>query len=271
MLGRSPSPEAPSTTPPSSETQSVELHDSTRAKQLAVKTEQRPSVRRPPPRTDSDLEHGETLQLLPKPTWHQSITRASSILAATFFLVIITLQILALVKAANLSRAPPPIKWCSPLFQPYGIAVRDGNCVIHPIDQSENAGIGCITLPGIQQAGWIAGTVWGTSLSLIIEIVDIIILSTTSKSARWRGIKMRRPWCTLFMGAALLLVMLVFSGIYSMGLPEGITSSIWIVVQAGDRLVVYEGKLRSAGMRGEFIGWLDAVFGSWNTIYNGEW
>ena len=61
------------------------------------------------------------------------------------------------------------------------------------------------------------------------------------------------------MGLVVLAVMLFFGILYSKGLPEGITSRIWVVVQAGGRLMVYEGELVGAGMRGEVIGWNDAL------------
>jgi hypothetical protein len=193
-------------------------------------------------------------------------------LAITFFIFILVLQILGLVYAIRASHdpEPPPVRWCSPLFQPFGIAVRDGNCAIHPIDQSFNKGIGCIMLPGVQQAGWIIGTIWGISISLILELSDVVILSFTSKNTRFRGIKMRRPWCTIIMGLVVLLVMLFFSILNSKGLPEGITSSIWVVVRAGGHLMVYEGAIVGAGMRGEVIGWNDALFKSWGQTYFGN-
>jgi hypothetical protein len=200
------------------------------------------------------------------------IAGVSSILAITFFIFILVLQILGLVYAIRASRdpEPPPVRWCSPLFQPFGIAVRDGDCTIHPIDQSFNTGIGCIVLPGVQQAGWITGTIWGISISLILELSDVVILSFTGKNTRFRGIKMRQPWCTIIVGLVVLAVILFFGILYSEGLPEGITSSVWVVVQAGGHLMVYEGELASAGMRGEVIGWNDALFRSWGQTYFGN-
>jgi hypothetical protein len=197
------------------------------------------------------------------------IKRVSSILAITFFIFIFVLQILGLVYAIRASHdpEPPPVRWCSPVFQPFGIAVRDGNCAIHPIDQSVSKGIGCIMLPGVQQAGWITGTIWGISISLILELSDVVILSFTSKNTRFRGIKMRRPWCSMIMGLVVLAVMLFFGILNSKGLPDGITSRIWVVLQPGGHLMVYEDEIVGAGMRGEVIGWNDAVFKSWGQTY----
>src|SRR6266480_4691746 len=103
------------------------------------------------------LEHpAEVLpeQQIVKEDRNYFIKRVSSILAIIFFIIILVLQILGLVYAIRASHdpEPPPVYWCSPVFQPFGIAVRDGNCAIHPIDQSFSKGIGCIMLPGVQQA-----------------------------------------------------------------------------------------------------------------------
>ena len=199
------------------------------------------------------------------------ISGVSSILAILFFIAIIVLQLLGLVHAiwASESPDPPQVQWCSPLFQPVGVVVRDGNCNIHTIDQSFNRGIGCVNLPGIQQQGWIIGTIWGTSISLILELGDVLILSFTHKKTRWRGMKMRRPWCTIITGVVVLGTLLFFGIIYSKDLPGGITERVWIVMRAGDELTVYQGHLVSAGLRGEFIGWLDALFKSWSATYFG--
>jgi hypothetical protein len=229
-------------------------------------------------RPESDLELLElTAQVQPgqqtvKEAQNYFIAGVSSILAITFFILILVLQILGLVYAIRASHDPEPplVRWCSPLFQPFGIAVRDGDCAIHPIDQSFDKGIGCIMLPGVQQGGWITGTIWGISISLILELSDVVILSFTSKSTRFRDIKMRRPWCTIIMGLVVLAVMLFFGILYSKGLPEGITSRIWVVVQAGGHLMVYDGELAGAGMRGEVIGWNDALFKSWGQTYFGN-
>jgi hypothetical protein len=64
--------------------------------------------------------------------------------------------------------------------------------------------------------------------------------------------------------------MLIFGILNSKGLPEGITSRIWVVVEAGGRLMVYEGELAGVGMRGESIAWMAALFTSWGPPYFGN-
>lgn len=187
--------------------------------------------------------------------------------------MIIALQTIGLVyaiKASNEHPDPPQVRWCSPLFQPFGIAVRDGNCAIHPIDQSFNKGIGCIPLPGTRQASWITGTIWGISISLVLQVGDVFILCLTGKNEDFYTIKMRRPYCSIIAGLCVLFIMFGYALQYSEGLPEGITSKIFVVVQAGGHFLVYEGELVGAGMRGEVIGWSDGLFKSWNSTYFGN-
>jgi hypothetical protein len=148
--------------------------------------------------------------------------------------------------------------------------VRDGDCNIYPIDQNYNKGIGCIYLPGIPQQGWLTGTVAGISISLVLETIDFFILMLVSSSKRCRGVKMRRPWCTMFCGLVVLGVFLVFGVIYTQGLPPGITSKIWVVVNT-DHPAIYSGSLSPAGLRGAIIGWNDGLFGSWHQTYFGPW
>lgn len=112
---------------------------------------------------------------------------------ALFFAVIV-LQVFGLVKAVgHHSGQAPSVAWCSPIFQPFGIAVLDGNCSVHAVDQSFNKGIGCIHIPGLQQKGWIKGTVIGIAISLVLEVGDALILFLVNSNTRWSKAKMRHP------------------------------------------------------------------------------
>jgi hypothetical protein len=149
------------------------------------------------------------------------------------------------------------------------VAVLDGDCNVYPIDQSFNRGIGYIYLPRTPQQEWLTGTVAGTSISLVLETIDLMILMFVSSNTKHHGVKMRRPWCTMFCGLAVLGVMLVFGVIYMQNLPPGITSKIWVVVNT-DRPAIYSGFLSPAGLRGAVIGWNNDLFGSWNQTYFGS-
>jgi hypothetical protein len=193
-------------------------------------------------------------------------------LSLLFFICIVVLQAVGLKHAVDGVKGGivPQVRWCSPIFQPFGIAVRDGDCHIYNIDQSFNKGIGCIYLPGIQQEEWLKGTVAGTSISLLLEIIDLIVLMFVSSHYKPRGVKMRRPWCSMFSGLAILGAMLMFSVIYAQDLPPGITSKIWVVINS-EKPSIYSGQLCSAGLRGAMIGWNDGLFSSWGKTYFGPW
>jgi len=193
-------------------------------------------------------------------------------LSLLFFICIVVLQIVGLKHAVDGVKGGivPQVRWCSPIFQPFGIAVRDGDCHIYNIDQRFNKGIGCIDLPGIQQEEWLKGTVAGTSISLLFEIIDLIVLMLVSSHQKARGVKMRRPWCSMFCGLAILGAMLIFSVIYAQDLPPGITSKIWVVINS-EKPSIYSGQLSSAGLRGAMIGWNDGLFSSWGKTYFGPW
>ena len=192
-------------------------------------------------------------------------------IAFLLLISIFTLQFLGLHHAVNAAKqSAPSVSWCSPIFQPFGVAVLDGNCNVWPILQTFSKGVGCILIPGNQEMAWLKATVAGTGLSIALELIDICILATVHSGTRWRGIKMRRPWFTMFSGVAVLGLILVFGVVYSTILPPGISEKVWIVTDAG-AVTVYEGELGTAGLRGAMIGWNDGVFQGWGTTYFGSW
>lgn len=191
--------------------------------------------------------------------------------SALLLITVFTLQLLGLHHAILAAAQPSPsVSWCSPIFQPFGLAVLDGDCNVWPIQQTFAKGVGCILIPGHQQMAWLKATVAGTGLSLALEFVDIAILATVHSGTRWRGVKMRRPWCTMFGGLAVLGLILVFGVVYSTILPPGISEKVWIVTDAG-AVTVYQGELGTAGLRGAMIGWNDGVFQGWGSTYFGSW
>ncbi|KAL9098058.1 MAG: hypothetical protein Q9163_006207 [Psora crenata] len=189
-------------------------------------------------------------------------------------LTVCVLQILGLAHARHhwlrASATPPQASWCSRFFQPFPIAVLDGNCNIWPIDQASSyGGVGCILIPGTQQIAWLKGTVIGISLSLLLEALDVLILALVQSGKRWRGIKMRRPWCTMIAGLVVLGLTLVFGLVYGSMLPPGIAEKVWMVADEADGVVVYEARLGPPGLRGALIAWNDGVFEGWGSTYFG--
>ncbi|MCJ1405527.1 formate dehydrogenase (NAD+) [Xylographa trunciseda] len=183
-----------------------------------------------------------------------------AILAFLLLVAVVVLQCLGLDRALRGVRGSTPIvSWCCPIFQPFGIAVLDGNCDIYPINQNFVKGVGCIEIPGVRQMSWLKATAAGTAIGLILELVDICLLTFVHTKTRWRGMKMRRPWCTMFGGLTVLGLILVYGINYASTLPPGISAKIW-VVQNADEPTLWAGELTAAGLRGAMIGWNDGIF-----------
>ena len=133
--------------------------------------------------------------------WYRDPASYAAVTAALLFLTVVVMQIVGLVAAAKAVTATseaPLVSWCSPLFQPFGLAIMDGDCHVYDVSQSSNKGIGCIQLPGVWQRQWLTGTVVATALELAVELGDVLVLALVSGSRRWNGIKLKRPWLTIF-------------------------------------------------------------------------
>ena len=192
-----------------------------------------------------------------------------AIFAFLLLVTLIVVQILGLVRALEGAKGPAPlVSMCSPIFQPYGIAVLDGNCNVYSIKQNFLKGVGCILMPGIWQKSWLKATVAGTGLALIFETIDVILLVMVHSKTRWRGMKMRRPWCSMFSGLAILGLLLVFGIQYATTLPPGISERVW-VVQDTQVASVRTANLAPAGLRGSLLAWNDGIFNSWGVEYYG--
>ncbi|KAI9880158.1 MAG: hypothetical protein M1830_004977 [Pleopsidium flavum] len=190
----------------------------------------------------------------------------------TLFIAIFILQILGLQAAAKENEGEiPSVSWCSPIFQPFGVAVMDGDCHVYPVHQTFNKGMGCIHIPGVQQMSWIKATLIVTSMTLIMEAIDLLILILVNSDSRWAEVKMRRPWCTIFGGMAVLGVTLLYGIRYSYELPPGITERVIVVMDVHKDISLYAGTLETAGLRGAIIGWNDGLFSGWGTTYFGSW
>ena len=206
------------------------------------------------------------------PCWYLDPSNYAAVIAALLFITVLVLQLLGLVKAAQAANAisnPPPVSWCSPLFQPFGTAAIDGSCNIYHISQSDTKGIGCITLPGQWQQQWLRGTIAGISIELFTELVDLLILSLVNgKRKIFQAVKMKRPWATIFSGLVVLIVTLIYGVNYSLYLPPGVTERVMVLMDVQGP-ASYTGFIRSAGLRGTIISWNDGLFESWKGTYFG--
>lgn len=195
-----------------------------------------------------------------------------AVASLALFIAVFVLQLLGLQAAAWENRGhPPSVSWCSPIFQPFAVAVLDGDCHVYSVEQTFDKGIGCVHIPGVQQMSWIKGTVIVTSITLVLEAVDLLILILVNSKTKWAEVKMRRPWCTIFGGMAVLGVTLLYGIRYSYELPPGITERVVVVMEVHGEVTMYAGTLATAGVRGAIIGWNDGLFSSWGTTYFGAW
>lgn len=195
------------------------------------------------------------------------------IFSALLFLGLIAIQTMGLASAIQGLRSRDGLtsSWCSPMFQSFAIAVGDGNCAIRPVQPSASKGIGCITLSGRQQAGWLAGTAAGTAVSLALQLADLLVLALVESAAKWRGVKMRRPWATMFAGIVVLVVYVVYGVVNAGRLPSGMTERVWVFRQEPSLGIatVCRGTITPPGVRGSIMGWTDGFLSSWGSVYFG--
>ncbi|KAL8934116.1 MAG: hypothetical protein Q9216_006062 [Gyalolechia sp. 2 TL-2023] len=204
--------------------------------------------------------------------WYRDPAILSASAAAVLFLAVLALQVLGLIQAARAVKSlsePPLVSWCSPLFQPFGLAVVDSNCGVYEIAQSGNRGIGCIKIPGLWQQQWLMGTVIGTSLALFCELADVLVLALVSSTKRIRGAKLRRPWTTIFGGLTVLGVTLVCGVQYTTYVPQAMGRRVTVAMGVQGP-TCYFGDLEPAGLRGAIIGWTDGLFESWGNAFFGS-
>lgn len=226
-----------------------------------------------PPRTEvkTNPDHlNDNIDVDEDLRWYKDPALWSATFAALSFIAVLVLQVLGLVKAIQgIQTEPPLVEWCSPLFQPFGIVALDGDGHAYSIIQDSNKGIGCIAIAGVWQRGWLKGTVAILIVELAFEFIDTLILINVSSSQRWRGVKMRRPWCSIFLGMMVLLVILICGLFFASQLPPEITKSVTVVMESKGFVGSYEVLLTNAGLRGAILGWSDGLFKSWRSTYFG--
>ena len=201
-----------------------------------------------------------------------------AVFAFVLLMAVFTLQILGLAKAISAvssSSGPPIVQWCSTLFQPFGVAAVDGDCSVYQITESSSTGIGgfggvgCISVRGVWQQSWLMGTVAGLAVELLAEIGDFTILLLVSNTFRWKGVKMRRPWISIFSGMVVLLATLICGVFYATNLPPGVTGRMMVLMETPAK-AAYMVNLTSEGLKGNINSWNDGIFYSWRGIYFGD-
>ena len=195
-----------------------------------------------------------------------------ALLAAILFAIVLLLQIFGLVKAIQAVRASSDslvVNWCSTLFQPFGVAAVDGDCNVYEVTETDVKGIGCIPIQGAWQQSWLKGTVAALAIEILAEMGDFTILYLVNNISRWRGVKMRRPWISIFSGMIVLLATLVCSVFYATNLPPKITGRMMVLMDSPSK-ASYMVDFTSAGLRGDINSWNDGLFESWKGIYFGN-
>jgi uncharacterized integral membrane protein len=193
-------------------------------------------------------------------------------LALVLLIIVIIIQIIALVAAVRGRRVPSlETTWCSPMFAPMVLSVLDGGCIFHEVISRQRWGMGCIKLPAYQANDWLTGTIVLLSLSLAFQLIDFCVLTLVHKHKRWREVKMKRPWLTMFGGILILIIITIYGLLYASRIPVGITDLVWVFhwESVGKFSTVCTVELNSAGLRGAFISWFDGLFDSWGSTYYG--
>jgi uncharacterized membrane protein len=121
-----------------------------------------------------------------------------AICAVVLFIIIVVLQIVGVIHASKGRNTPSlTVSWCSPIFELFAVAVSDGNCNFYPVSQNSGKGLGCINLPASRQKDWLLITVVLGSVAIVFQFLDFLILTLVHAKARWRSVKMKRPWFTV--------------------------------------------------------------------------
>lgn len=206
----------------------------------------------------------------------KQVPRGKAIVALLAFIVfigLVILQIIGLAAANDALKNTQDMKatFCSTIFQG-AVAVQDGNCQFRPVTTSASKGIGCIDLPATQQINWLKATVGVVSVSIAFQVIDMVVLYKVKSDDKWRGVKMRRPWLTMFGGILVLVMLCVVAGINASTLPRYMTDTVWVYKYepSTDTSVVCRGTLTSAGLRGSIIGWTDGFLNSLGSAYYGQ-
>lgn len=196
------------------------------------------------------------------------VALTASIFASTLFV----LQLYGLAHAVSGRKQPNLLmKWCSPSFQDFTLAVITGTCQKFTTFSGGSNGLSCIELPAEQQYFWLTGTIVLLSCTMVAQVADILLLSVT-RTERVHGVRMRRPWLTMFGGVIVLIILICYGVFTSRQLPAGITETVWIYRKEPHDAFgrVCEVRLWNSGLRGMILGWSDGLFSSWGYTYYGR-
>jgi hypothetical protein len=191
------------------------------------------------------------------------------ITSSLLFVAIFCLQIAGLIAAFRGQKDNNiQASWCSPNFGPFSVSELDLDCTFHTIIADAHKGIGCIELPGKRQHLWLMVTIISVLLSVVFEAIDFITLYFVPSSWQYWLVELKRPWLTIVFGFTTLFVILAFGANDAYSLPPGISEKVWLIMDSGDPFVCTS-ILTPAGLRGQFLGWLDGVLQSWKATYFG--
>ncbi|KAH7013973.1 hypothetical protein EDB80DRAFT_569285 [Ilyonectria destructans] len=198
-----------------------------------------------------------------------------ALVASALLVALVILQIYGIYAAASgsveASGSNLTVKWCSPSFRDFAIAISTGDCEIYEVTGSSSNGIGCISLPAQQQRDWLTTTIAGLAAALVFQGLDLALIRC-ARGRQCRGVQMQRPWFTMFAGALLLVILIAFGVFNAARLPVGVTDVVWIYRKEPMTTLgrVCQGKLKAPGLRGMIIGWTDGLFDGWGSVYNGN-
>lgn len=206
---------------------------------------------------------------------HQNALQYAIVALLAFILgiILVSLQIYGLHAAIRGWHAEEfTVKWCSPTFLDFAVAVTTGNCKKYEVFDSSSKGIGCIALPGTQQRNWLLGTAICLSVALFGQTADVVLMMCAGKTKKWRGLSVQRPWCTIWGGVIMLVVLVAFGCFNADNLPRDVTRAVWIYRKEPSRATgrVCQGTLNAPGLRGVMIGYMDGLFDSWGSVYDGR-
>jgi len=212
-------------------------------------------------------------RLRPHPVNTRMARQALVALTASMFgLTLFVLQLYGLAHAVSGRKQPDlAMRWCSPAFRDFTLAVFTGTCQKFITVSGGRNGLECITLPAEEQYLWLTGTVVLLSCAVVAQVADLALLSLT-RTERFHGVKMRRPWLTMFGGVMILTILICYGVFTSRQLPAGITESVWVYKKGPHDALgrVCQVRLWNSGLRDTIVGFSDGIFESWGSVYHGK-
>ncbi|PVI03764.1 hypothetical protein DM02DRAFT_716696 [Periconia macrospinosa] len=168
--------------------------------------------------------------------------------ASIFALKLFVLQLYGLALADSGRKQPDlAIRWCSPSFRDFTVATF---------------------VPTKEQYLWLKGTV----ILLSCAVVAHLALLSLTRTERFHGVKVRRPWLTMFGGVIVFIILICYGVFTNDQLPAGITEMVWVYPKSPyDALGrVCKVRLWNSGLRGVILGFSDGMFASWGSTYYGK-